>query len=205
MGGWTHIVTIKYLEIGKRMLNERERERKRERERERVLFQGDNRNLSVEGSGETKFLRPNVWDFNIISTMKNKNNSNLAVRRGKVNISILCWAAKLEEELSQCSCSWYLLLINLLEMFLVLLFNKEGKLLITLLQIWDSLLWHRNTSLFFLEKDYNFYERFVFYIENSGQSLFTTSLKLPDDCVPVFFFLLSSRRPKQKVFQAADL
>ena len=30
--------------------------------------------------GDTKFLRPNVWDFNIISTMKNKNNSYRAVR-----------------------------------------------------------------------------------------------------------------------------
>ena len=53
------------------------------RERERVRFQGDNHNLAVEGGGEvgdTKFLRPNVWDFNIISTMKNKNNSYRAVR-----------------------------------------------------------------------------------------------------------------------------
>ena len=38
--------------------------------------------------GDTKFLRPNVWDFNIISTMKNKNNSYRAVRHHWVNISI---------------------------------------------------------------------------------------------------------------------
>ena len=48
-------------------------------------------NVTPDGEvGDTKFRRPNVLDFNIISTMKNKNNSNLAVRRGKVNISILC-------------------------------------------------------------------------------------------------------------------
>ena len=80
------IVSVNYLEIGKRMLN------KRERESERVRFQGDNHNLAVEGRrGEvrdTKFLRPNVWDFNIISTMKNKNNSYRAVRHRWVNISI---------------------------------------------------------------------------------------------------------------------
>ena len=37
------ILSVKYLEIGKRMLN------KRERESERVRFQGDNHNLALEG------------------------------------------------------------------------------------------------------------------------------------------------------------
>ena len=83
-GRWTHIVTIKYLEIGKRMLNERER----------VLFQGDNHNLRVRGEGDTTFLPSNVWDFNITSTMNYKNNSYHSLSHGKVNISIECCVAE---------------------------------------------------------------------------------------------------------------
>ena len=70
------IVSVNYLEIGKRMLNKRERERE-------FAFKVIITISQWRGGGEvgdTKFLRPNVWDFNIISTMKNKNNSYRAVR-----------------------------------------------------------------------------------------------------------------------------